>query len=189
MGHSDFFFFLKVEASIAVGEILLEINYVEQSYPLEYIIQDFTTAGSSPWIQSESNLVRTISILPAARSAPLWEKELTLIKQNIRKVSYLIYSKNYTASHLDLSETGRHLPTTGTTGLLLARHESCRRAVWSLEESPAGQLWAPGTQLGVRGGISHEQVVFGNALEIEISNGPAYVIAKLPQEPGSNGFF
>ena len=43
-----FFFFLKVEASIAVGEILLEINYVEQSYPLEYIIQDFTTAGSSP---------------------------------------------------------------------------------------------------------------------------------------------
>ena len=42
------FFFLKVEASIAMGEILLEINYVEQSYPLEYIIQDFTTAGSSP---------------------------------------------------------------------------------------------------------------------------------------------
>ena len=41
----------------------------------------------------------------------------------------------------------------------------------------------------MRGGISHEQVVFGNALEIEISNGPAYVIAKLPQEPGSNGFF
>ena len=47
-GTLRFFFFLKVEASIAVGEILLEINYVEQSYPLEYIIQDFTTAGSSP---------------------------------------------------------------------------------------------------------------------------------------------
>ena len=150
MGHSDFFFF-KVEASIAVGEILLEINYVEQSYPLEYIIQDFTTAGSSPWIQAESNLVRTISILPAARSAPLWEKELTLIKQNIRKVSYLIYSKNYTASHLDPSETGRHLPTTGTTGSLLARHEllqkgclkpgrKSRRATLSPRD-PAGCAW------------------------------------------------
>ena len=109
MGHSDFFFFFKFEASIAVGEILLEINYVEQSCPFKYIIQDFTTAGSSPGFQAESNLVRTISILPAARSAPLWEKELTLIRQNIRKVSYLIYSKNYTASHLDPSETGRHL--------------------------------------------------------------------------------
>ena len=104
-----FFFFFKFEASIAVGKILLEINYVEQSCPFKYIIQDFTTAGSSPGFQAESNLVRTISILPAARSAPLWEKELTLIKQNIRKVSYLIYSKNYTASHLDPSETGRHL--------------------------------------------------------------------------------
>ena len=151
MGHSDFFFFLKVEASIAVGEILLEINYVEQSYPLEYIIQDFTTAGSSPWIQAESNLVRTISILPAARSAPLWEKELALIKQNIRQVSYLIYSKNYTASHLDPSETGRHLPTTGTAGSLLARHEllqkgclkpgrkSCRATL--SPRDPAGCAW------------------------------------------------